>query len=332
MYVCLFCYFYRFTCFAENRKRNKRHEQCKMANICNKIIDGSGLTIKEEPSDSDSGDSRDTVKFDLAQFPSSLSNSKYKVHKNDAELLADFNKIMDGDGEDEDGDHQMDLTQTSKQSTDISQSMDSNDLLISPRKRDVPDKADLILHWTKIQAELSTTVASIFSDHDYLSQEHLFGNINSNVKQQRLNESINKTSSDSQLSDVESISSTDMNDLKKFFNQLSTDLKSKQNRNVLKQIAAKVEKIQSRLKADSPLEQRNDTANTSNESLSESASTSTKTEEKLATEFSSNHSEPYEYYAKNDVTPGETGFGQFNYPVSIVFFLFSSFGSSFEFS
>lgn len=313
-----------------------------MASNCKQVTDCSGTPIKVEKSDSDdSVDSRDTVKFDVSHFNSTLNNSKYKVHKNDAELLADFNKIMDGDVEEEDGQRRnggadIDLTQNSKSSTELSRSMDSHDLLITPKKRDVPDKAEFVLSWTQMQAELSTNVASIFSDHDYLSQEHLIGNINGNVQQQRLNESLNQTAlnsskeSDSPLSDSDSVTSIDMIELKECCQQLSPDPKSKQNRTVLKQIARKVEKIQSRLKEDGPAEQRSATANTSNGSLGDSASTSNKNDsEQVAIEFSSNHSEPTEYYAKIDTESGETSCGEFELSARHNFYcFFFSFGNA----
>lgn len=227
--------------------------------------------------ESDSSDGKDTVVLDMSSL-----NNKFKVHENDADLIADFNKIMDGEEEDF-----VDLTQRSNPSKNPNRTIDSNESSISPATRDAPDKEQYIKEWAQNQTELSTIMVSILSDHDYLSQEHLRGIINSNSSKQ----SDSSKDADS-LGDDESIGSGDMNDLKTIFGKLAADRKSQHNRSVLKQIAEKVEQIQSRIGC--PKEHSNDMPDTPNDM--EHASN--------ANQFSSNHSEPLEYYGEPNEANG----------------------------
>lgn len=231
---------------------------------------GNSSLLKYE---SDSSDGKDTVVLDMSSL-----NNKFKVHQNDADLIADFNKIMDGEEEDF-----VDLTQRSNLSKDPSRTIDSNESSTVPKSRGAPDKEQYIKEWAQHQTELSTTMVSILSDHDYLSQEHLRGIIHSNSSKQ------SDTSKDADsLGDDESIGSGDMSVLKEMFSKLSSDRRSHDNRNVLKQIAEKVKQIQSRNGLGLPKEQSNDMPDTLND-IENTTNTN---------QFSSNHSEALEYYGE----------------------------------
>lgn len=231
---------------------------------------GHTADIKEEQDSCDS-DSIATVMYDISQINKSVLNREYRIHENDAVPISDLNEFFDG----EDGDLVVSSAASRNRSMETHISVDSTH---SPKKRDMPNKEDFILNWAKSQTELSPTVASILSDHDYLSQENLRGIIDCNDQQQRLNDS-NKSSGskESPIScDGDSSDSNEINDLKNCLSGLSPDLKSPANQGILNQIIDKIKQIQTRVNG---VHTEASTGNTSPVQL-----------------FSSNHSEPLEYY------------------------------------
>lgn len=239
--------------------------------------------IKDEQDSCDS-DSIATVMYDISQINKSVLNREYRIHENDAAPISDLNEFFDG----EDGDLVVSSAASKNRSIETQISLDGN---VTPKKRDMPNKEDYILNWAKSQTELSPTVASILSDHDYLSQENLRGIINSNDQQQKLNDSNKSSDKLSALScDGDSSDTNDINDLKNCFDGLSPDLKSSENQIILNKIVDKVKQIQTRVNGNHT---EVSTGNTSPAHL-----------------FSSNHSEPLEYY-DNIATNSESISGEF---------------------
>lgn len=130
-------------------------------------------------------DSNSTDSFDMNDFKKSSLTEKYSVpiHKNNADLMAELNNIMGDESDCEIVELKIeknflnlnagtsDLNDSNMISLNTTHSSDNQ-----PNGEFDIDKQERILAWAQSQAQnLTICVASVLSDHDYLSQELLLG-------------------------------------------------------------------------------------------------------------------------------------------------------------
>lgn len=246
----------------------------------------------------DDADSNHTEPFDLEQFKSSALTERYSVHQNDAALLADFSRILADDSDAETGE-----SPTKNKSPDkvSSRRIDKNDK--TANVLDVSDKAsqsnrsrtplnDYILSWADSvrSSQPLSMVASIFSDHDYLSQENTVGIFTGN-EERTLNESGSKDANKQNglASDApEDVPIDEINDLNSVMQKLVKCKNKTEYISLLNEIKEKTKIMKVHL-GESP----------NGEERQESCSDNV---------FSRDHSEPLEYYgnAKLLSEPTET--------------------------
>lgn len=277
----------------------------------------------------DDADTNSTDSFDMSDFKTSTLNKKYSVpiHKNKADLMAELNNInIMGD----ESDIEPSIEQASKADTnrsnanigvgagvsDRSGSKVTNLSLNTTNSSDVQSNGELsnvkherILAWAQSQSQnLSMCVASILSDHDYLSQENLVGIITGNeeIETQKLQEIrehsiLNNTPKDSQATIFSEKNSNcgemqenreisppnEFDDLTAILNKAKTSERS-QRQKLYKDL---LEKITAKLQINEDESQAND-----KNADSKAKQTTGRNESNDTPDFSSNHSEPLEHY------------------------------------
>lgn len=277
----------------------------------------------------DDNDTNSTDSFDMNDFKTSTLNKKYSVpiHKNKADLMAELNNIniMGDESDIEPNDTtKMDtnglnanVTKTVPCVSDRNSSKITNQSLNTTTSSNTQSNGELtdvkherILAWAQSQSQnLSMCVASILSDHDYLSQEHLLGIITGNeenteleINSREINDISNTEISDKQAIDSQEtilyandtnvdanlcennvLTSHELNEINTMVNLI------KQSKSTKRQML--LEKIMQFSKEISNDEQTTDTVNDSkvNQII-------TQHESNNSTDFSPNHSEPLEYY------------------------------------
>lgn len=284
----------------------------------------------------------------MNEFKTSQLNKKFSipVHKNKADLMAELNNIM-GDESDveiieppsKDNEHKNRLMDAVKcvgdangskfngsHSTDTSDSSETSDSIMAQQDAEIAGE-ERMLTWAQNHSQsLSMCVASILSDHDYLSQGDLLRIIESNEeslelekqtqKQREINDNVipNSTlpkdpNTDSQrtiiyeqepmdgvgggrathssLDNEKSASNDGIEDL----NEILQKLKSSKNEDksaLFDQILEKVNRLKIQTAGSK------ETAEKMKEESDEKCTA--QTQSNSTSEFSSNHSEPMEYY------------------------------------
>lgn len=137
----------------------------------------NGALVKTEKDDDGNRSSNQTEPYNYNQFRSSLLTEKYSVHQNDAALEEDFRRILAGDSDN-------DLSGPPEKSYTYENGTNVSSLDKSPSKRrSMVSKDDYVLSWAESVRNQSISlsmVASVLTDHDYLSQENTLGIMNSN--------------------------------------------------------------------------------------------------------------------------------------------------------
>lgn len=254
--------------------------------------------VKNEHDDN----SNSTDDFDMNDFKSTSLTKKYSVqiHKNNADLMAELNSInIMGDESDveiieprtEQNGFSVSAHGSNGTGLNMTHSSDGQ-----PNGEFENDKHERILAWAQSQSQnLSMCVASVLSDHDYLSQELLLGIIagneeNTEIENQREMNTVNgekeqngdmekeTTNIHSEMngetathSNNEKLTSINIVDLSDILKQLNSSNERAQRLSLLEQIEEKTKQMKAQLNDDV---QNNDTT----------------------PEFSPDHSEPLEYY------------------------------------
>lgn len=240
-------------------------------------------------------ESNSTDSFDMNDFATSSLTKKYsvRIHKNNADLMAELNNIM-GDESD------CEIVEPNGKQNGLNTSANSSDLRLlglntTHSTGDDPDddlaseKQERILAWAQSQSQnLSMCVASVLSDHDYLSQELLLGIVagneeNTEMENKRKMNGIVQTSEkepNEQNSEIDAtqrqdgIPSDTIDNLSSILKQLAEGRGHVESMSLLEEIATKAKQMSAQLSA------RNNKDSENNSAL----------------EFSPNHSEPLEYY------------------------------------
>lgn len=294
-----------------------------------KPVNGSKTKELAVRANRDDADTNSTDSFDMNDFKTSTLNKKYSVpiHKNKADLMAELNNIniMGDESDIEPSNEQASKADTNRLNanmsvgiSDRSSSKVTNLSLNTTHSSDVQSNGELasvkherILAWAQSQSQsLSMCVASILSDHDYLSQENLIGIITGNeeIETQKLEEIREKlknekdstvidsqetifyekdTNYDKMQENCEILPPNEIDDLTAILNKLRTS--ERLQRRIL--YKALLEKITLKLQKDGD-------ENRSNDKSVESAAkqTTNRNESNDTPDFSSNHSEPLEHY------------------------------------
>lgn len=233
----------------------------------------NGPVCKKEANDDELDRlSNNTEPFSFDQFKSSSLTERYSVHQNDAALEADFRRILADDSD-------IEMIDSSHKSPDKSSSGGNvSSLDKTPNKRrSIPSKDDYVLSWAESirnQSQSLSMVASIISDHDYLSQENTLGIMTS------LEESHQNQYAKDQAG---YLPADETNDLKSTMQKLFVCKDPKQCCNLLNEIQQKTRTMKCHL-GESSDEQRDSGSDYI---------------------YSRDHSEPMEYYG-NTQFPSET--------------------------
>lgn len=263
--------------------------------------------VKNERDDN----SNSTDSFDMNDFKSTSLNKKYSVqiHKNNADLMAELHNInIMGDESDveiiEPNTEQNGLSVSANGSNGIGLNT-THSSIDQPNGEFENDKHERILAWAQSQSQnLSMCVASVLSDHDYLSQELLLGIIAGNEEntelenQREMNNTVNgekeqngvlekeitnihgETNGETTThSNNENLTSININDLSNILKQLNSSNERAQRLSLLEQIEEKTKQMKVQLNDD--VQTKRSTENKSNDTTPE---------------FSSDHSEPLEHY------------------------------------
>lgn len=249
---------------------------------------------------------------DLLKTSKTSLNQKYSVHNNDEDLMADFERIMDDIG-----------ASTPKNGSNIAtgssnkiNNSNNNDKMESEKTIDSAtirangnalsgvgvtngdDRSSYVMEWangvrcSQSSQSMSMQVASILSDHDYLSQENMQDIKTENESKNNLaNETQNMTneSVDDEAKESDAIvengvdsgnSANDINDLSDMVKLLSNKTNKAQSAEHLKKIAAKINAMRSNM-------------------IRESIDDPDDNNSAFDVEFAPNHSEPMEYDGKN---------------------------------
>lgn len=251
------------------------------------------------------GESNSTDSFDMNDFKSLALTKKYSVqiHKNNADLMAELDNInIMGDESDvemiepntveQNGMNNVcDIQSSSKPiSLNTTHTSDGNNPSSNGDFEHI--KTERILAWAQSQSQnLSMCVASVLSDHDYLSQERLLGIIagieeNVETSQREINSNQSKEESfenntnnlckinGGEHTENNDIASKNINDLSEILKKLA-DCKEDAQR---VQLFEKMEKSVKDMKVQLTNGEKSPNENDSN-----------------SPEFASNHSEPLEY-------------------------------------
>lgn len=139
----------------------------------------NGAFVKTEKDDDDEDRrSNNTEPYNYNQFRSSILTEKYSVHQNDAALEEDFRRILAGDSDNDLSGPPEKSCSTYENGTNVS-SLDKS----PSKRRSMLSKDDYVLSWAesvRTQSISLSMVASVLTDHDYLSQENTLGIMNSN--------------------------------------------------------------------------------------------------------------------------------------------------------
>lgn len=251
--------------------------------------------------------STSTDSFDMKDFATSSLTKKYsvRIHKNNADLMAELNNIM-GDESD------CEIVEPNGKTNGLNTSSNSSDLRLlglntthstgdgCPDDDLESEKQERILAWAQSQSQnLSMCVASVLSDHDYLSQELLLGIVagneeNTELENKRKMNGIVQTSEkesneqngevdsmkrqedsngDAATQDNEQVPLDTIESLSSILKQLTESRGHAQNVSLLAEIAKKAKEMGAQL-----------------------GSKHNKDSENNSIEFSPGHSEPMEYY------------------------------------
>lgn len=269
--------------------------------------------------------SNSTDSFDMNDFKSSSLNQRYsvQVHKNKADLMAELSNINimgdESDAECAEPRAQQNGVRGCASVSDVNSSkmnsMNSSGATDGRSNGDFEnEKQERILAWAQSQSQnLSMCVASILSDHDYLSQQSLLGLVSGNEENNELENSqreINgnvtsnqdngevtqnggldpmrvdgagdagKTSADADTN------KSDMDDLNAILKKLMASKEKEQRLSLLDEIQQKTKSLKEQL-GGNEVNDKTDNTEQKNETP----------------EFSANHSEPLEY---NDTMPFST--------------------------
>lgn len=150
----------------------------------------NGAKHKKEvlrPTEKNDFDSNSTESFDMNDFKTSSLTEKYSVHvhKNEANLMAELDCIMADESDVEIVERGATNGKADKSGQNyVSFSSKDTSLNLSddrPNGDFDSDKKERVLSWAQSQSQnLSMSIASILSDHDYLSQERLVGLVTDN--------------------------------------------------------------------------------------------------------------------------------------------------------
>lgn len=286
-------------------------------------VDDLSLVKRENDCASNSTDS-----FDMNDFKSSSLNQKYSVqiHKNKADLMAELSNInIMGDESD------VEMLESQTQQNGLSACASVSDwnsskvtTLNSSRSTDARsngdfenDKQERILAWAQSQSQnLSMCVASILSDHDYLSQQSLVGLVTGNEENNELEMQSQRELNGTTRSNEQNGNLQQNGDLENTTNRQTSDIANKQRDNegpsasyiadlnvimnnlrecsneeqrllLLANIEEKTKSMKAQLTA---THQPNKAAETAQNSIANQSESNNDTPE-----FSPNHSEPMEY-------------------------------------
>lgn len=249
----------------------------------------NGALIKIEKDDDDDRCSDHTEPYNYNQFTSSILTEKYSVHQNDAALEEDFRRILAGDSDNDLPGPPEKSRSTYDNGTNVS-SLDKS----PSKRRSMPSKDDYVLSWAESVRNQSISlsmVASVLTDHDYLSQENTLGIMNSN-EEAATNESQLQKAKD-QAENVaggepctaEDMPTDEINDLNSVV-KLLTDAKTRKDCfSILTRIQDKTKLMKCHLGELSSGDDQKDSSDESN--------------------MPPNHSEPLEYYGNSNF-PSET--------------------------
>lgn len=263
--------------------------------------------------------SNSTDSFDMNDFKSSSLNQKYsvQVHKNKADLMAELSSInIMGDESDVEIVEQRIETNRLNTSACASDKNSSNVISVnSSHSTDVRsngdfdnDKQERILSWAQSQSQnLSMCVESILSDHDYLSQQSLIGLVSGNEtqSQREINGNVSSNELEEQNGAIEKmehqIGTSEATKIKKN-NKNFSEINIEDLDAILKKLLDKKEKSQ-RLAMLAEIEEKTKimraelTENEQNKTNGDTEQLDTQGGlDNITPEFSSNHSEPMEYY------------------------------------
>lgn len=265
---------------------------------------GNERTFKTE---CESNNSSSTDSFDMNDFKSSSLTKKYSVqiHKNNADLMAELNSInIMGDESDVEiiepkiqRQNGLSVSANNSKGTCMNTTRSSDDRQNSEFQY---EKHERILAWAQSQSQnLSMCVASVLSDHDYLSQELLLGiiaGIEENTEMENQRES-NGNNTKEQNDDLENemsnigpngtTTTSTMDQSNEKLNLLNID----ELNAILKQLTSSKERAQSL----SLLEKIEEKTKELKTQLNDDVKTNINSTD-TCPEFSPDHSEPLEYY------------------------------------
>lgn len=240
-------------------------------------LNRNGPKIKIEQNDDDDSDhSAKTEPFSFDNFKTTSLNEKYSVHQNDAALEADFRRILADDSD-------MEMIEPAAQKKKSPQKQQNSTMDTSGSMKTSNDdqslaKDDYVLSWAESvrthQSQSLSMVASIMSDHNYLSQENT-QEIMTSHEEHAANESqskLAKEQNESSSSLADELPIDEINDLNAIMKQLIECKSRKSYKNLLNEIAEKTKLMKCHLGAENNTEQQDDFL------------------------FSRDHSEPLEYY------------------------------------
>lgn len=254
-----------------------------------------------------------SLDYDLLAKTSKTSLSeKYSVHNNDAAIEADFKKwLAEGDmieNEMATGNNSNNANNANKsnqmngaEKMDGDKSIDSdsiraNGMIIAKPTENGNDKSERIMEWaqnssSQASQSMSMQVASIFSDHDYLSQENMQGLITENEENHNASQNLsngnadqtaesNGTENDKELTKIRQ---SDIDDFKDMLKTLESNREYEENVDCLKQIQEKAKTIRSNLMREKKVDDK----------------VSSDSDNDSDVIFSRDHSEPLEYAGKS---------------------------------
>lgn len=254
-----------------------------------------------------------SLDYDLLAKTSKTSLSeKYSVHNNDAAIEADFKKwLAEGDmieNEMATGNNSNNANNANKsnqmngaEKMDGDKSIDSdsiraNGMIIAKPTENGNDKNERIMEWaqnssSQASQSMSMQVASIFSDHDYLSQENMQGLITENEENHNASQNLsngnadqtaesNGTENDKELTKIRQ---SDIDDFKDMLKTLESNREYEENVDCLKQIQEKAKAIRSNLMREKKVDDK----------------VSSDSDNDSDVIFSRDHSEPLEYAGKS---------------------------------
>lgn len=174
-----------------------------------------GALVKTENDDEDDRGSNHTEPYNYDQFRSSILTEKYSVHQNDAALEEDFRRILAGDSDNDLPGPPEKIHSSYENGTNVS-SLDKS----PSKRRSMPSKDDYVLSWAESVRNQSISlsmVASVLTDHDYLSQENTLGIMNSNeeaaTNENQLQKANDENVDEGEPSAAEDMPTDEINDL-----------------------------------------------------------------------------------------------------------------------